>query len=332
MDKPIRVAMLGMGTMGVRHLDNLRTMDDVQIVALCSAPTDPAVAYNLANKTDYVVYGDFGEMLNKEVIDALYVCLPPFAHDGQIEKAAKKGIHIFTEKPLALSMERGSAIACAVKAGNVYSQMGYHMRFGGAVRMLRQLISEGKTGMPTLFCANYECNSLHVPWWMDRKKSGGQIFEQIIHLYDLAAYIMGDVDSVTGFIANVCHQNIPGYTVEDTSAISLRFKNGTLGCITASNNAIPNRWAGIVRIVFEKMVVELSDHNHLRITYTQPEVRTECFEFEDSAYLDEDRYFVDVVQGKKPEFAPIAEGLSDLAIVAGAVESSANGGIPVKLS
>lgn len=330
--KKIRVAVLGIGNMGRGHLNELRRMEDVEIVALCSVPAAPALEYNAQNGVHYPVYEDFDKMLDEVPLDALYVCLPPFCHNGQIEKAAARGIHVFTEKPLALNLERGESIARAVAESGVYSQVGYHMRFGKAVRRVRELVESGVAGRATLFSANYECNDLHTPWWRDRNKSGGQILEQIIHLYDMAYYMMGDVDVVTGFIANICHQEVPGYTVEDTSSVSLRFKNGTLGCITASNNAIPGRWVGIFKIVFENMVVEFSDHNHCRIVYTREGNREEVFEGEETARYDEDRYFIDVIQGKKPPFATIADGLVGLKIVSGACESSENNGVPVRIS
>lgn len=327
-----KVAILGMGNMGRNHLNELRKFEDVEIVSLCSVPREVAEEYNAANGTNYPIYTDFDQMLAEREIDALFVCLPPFAHDGQIEKAAQKGIHIFTEKPLALNLERGESMAKAVAQSGVFSQMGYHMRFGKAVRHVRRLMESGIAGKATLFSANYECNDLHVSWWRDRTKSGGQIFEQIIHLYDMAYFMMGKVDLVTGFIANVCHQDVPGYTVEDTSAVSLRFRNGTVGCITASNNAIPGRWVGIIKIVLENMVVEFFDHNNCRITYTREGNRVEEISGEDNSRYDEDRYFIDVVQGKEKPFATIAEGLDDLKIVSGACYSSEHEGTPVHIA
>ena len=329
--KKIRIAILGMGNMGRGHLNELRRMEDVEIAALCSVPLEPAVQYNKENATSYPIYENYEQMLEEQPIDALFVCLPPFAHNGQIEMAAAKGIHIFTEKPLALDIERGESMARAVAESRVYSQVGYHMRFGKAVRRVRELVETGAASKATLFSASYECNSLHTPWWCDRAKSGGQIFEQIIHLYDMAYYMMGTVDLVTGFIANICHQDVPGYTVEDSSAISLRFKNGTLGSITASNNAIPGRWVGIFKIVFENMVVEFSDHNNCRIIYTRDNNREEIIHETDSARTDEDRYFIDVLKGEKKPFATIAEGLIGLKIVSAACESSANDGTPVHI-
>ena len=327
----IRVAMLGMGNMGTGHLDVLRQFDDVEPVALCSSRLEPAAQYNESRGTAYPIYTDFDRMLDEVEFDALFVCLPPYAHCGQIEKAAAKGVHIFTEKPLALNLERGESIARAVAESGVISQMGYHMRFGKAVRRLRELVDSGVAGRPTLYSANYECNSLHVPWWRDKSKSGGQIFEQIIHLYDMAYYMMGDVELVTGFIANVCHQDVPGYTVEDTSAVSLRFKSGTIGCITASNNAIPNRWVGIIKIVYENMVAELFDHNHARFTFTKEDNRVEEVSGDDTSRYDEDRWFIDAIQGKRPQVSSIAEGLTGLKIVSGACQSSENDGVPVRI-
>lgn len=330
MDK-VRAAFLGMGTMGTRHAEILHQRSDVEIVGLCARPIDDAVKFNAQYGTDYPVYEDFYEMLDKVEMDALYVCLPPFCHDGQIEAAAAKGIAIFTEKPLARDLERAASIHDAVKAAGVKSQMGYHMRFGKGVRMLKKLMDEGKTGKPTLYCANYECNSLHVPWWIHRELCGGQIFEQIIHLYDMAYYLMGNVDSVTGFVANICHKDVPGYTIEDTSSVAIRFANGTLGCITGSNCAVPNRWAGIFKVVFENCVAEFTDYDHGKITWTQPEVKEEMINFDCNPYAEEDDYFIRLVRGEVSEISPIWQGLEGLKIVSGAVESSENDGKPVKL-
>ena len=330
--KKIRAAVLGMGNMGTKHLNILRSFEDVEIAAICSHTLESGNKYNSEHHTQFPVYTDFDEMLDKEAIDVLWVCLPPFGHTGQIEKAAAKGIHIFTEKPIALNLERGESMAAAIRENHVFSQVGYHMRFGKAVRRLRELMESGAAGRPSLFSANYECNSLHVPWWRDKSKSGGQIFEQIIHLYDMAYYVMGEPDLVTGFIANICHQDVPGYTVEDTSVVSIRFRNGTLGSITASNNAVPGRWVGIMKIVFENLVIELHDHNNGRIIYTKEGNREEEIHSDtDNALSEEDRYFLDVIRGKEPPFATIEDGLVDLRIVSGACTASENGGVPVRI-
>ena len=326
----IRVGMLGMGNMGRAHIEQLRKMDDVEVVALCSAK-DGARRYNAEFGTNYPVYDDFLKMLDEVEMDAVYVTLPPYAHDGQIEAAAKKKLAVFTEKPLAITVERAQSIADAVRENCVKTMMGYHMRFGGAVKHVRALMEQGLTGRPTLYSANYECNSLHAPWWIRRELCGGQVFEQIIHLYDMAFYMMGDFDSVTGYVANLCHTDVPGYTIEDTSAVSMRFKSGALGCITGSNCAVPNRWAGIFKIVFENCVAEFDDFNAVTLTWTRGEVWQERLTFDDDVRWAQNRLFIDVVKGDAPEFAPIAEGLAGVRIVDAAVRSSEAGGTPIRI-
>lgn len=330
MNQKVKVAMLGMGGMGCCHADQLLKMDDVEIVALCST-SDNAQKYDESRNVNIPVYHDFDRMLEETAIDALYVNIPPYAHCGQIEKAAAKKIAVFTEKPLALTVERSESIARAIEESGVKSMMGYHMRFGGAVEHVKKLMDAGLTGRPTLYSASYECNSLHTPWWIRREKCGGQIFEQIIHLYDMAYYLMGEVDCVSGFVANLCHADVENYTVEDTSSVTLRFRSGALGSITGSNCAIPDRWVGGFKVVFQNCVAEFADYDNVKLTWTNGEVREENLHFDTDVRWAENRYFIDMLKGDEPEFAPICEGLTGVRIVDGAVRSSEADGMPVCL-
>ena len=329
MERKIRVAILGMGGMGCTHADQLLKMDDVEIVALCST-SDNAQKFNESRDISIPVYHDFDRMLDELEIDALYVSIPPYAHCGQIEKAAAKKIAIFTEKPLALTVERSESIAAAVSENGVKSMMGYHMRFGGAVQYVKKLMDDGLTGKPTLYSAAYECNSLHSPWWIHKELCGGQIFEQVIHLYDMALYLMGPFDSVCGFVSNLCHQDVENYTVEDTSSVVIRFKSGALGNIIGSNCSIPNRWVGSFKVVFENCVAEFADFNNVKLTWTKGEVREENLSFDTNVRWAENRLFIDVLKGNADEFASIHEGLIGVRIVDGAVRSSEANGMPIR--
>ena len=326
----IKVAVLGMGNMGRVHSNNLCKIDGVEFAAFCSNPIDDARRYVVENNLQTPIYEDFYKMLEEVEFDALYVCLPPFCHDGQVEAAAAKGINIFVEKPIALTVERGESMARSVHVNKVKSQVGYHMRFGSAVKRFAELIATRKSGTPTLYSARYECNSLHAPWWIDVNKCGGQVFEQVIHLYDMALYLMGEAESVSGYIGNLCHNETPGYTVEDTSSAAIRFKSGALGNITGSNCAVPGQWNGFFRVVCGNMVADFKSHNDATFIYTDGDKVSEekvCVNVD--AGFEEDVYFMKVLRGKAPECASIAEGLIGLKLVQGVVESSKNGGAPV---
>lgn len=327
-----RAAILGMGGMGRAHADNLRAMGDVELAALCSTPVADAKAYKEQNNLSSAIYEDGFEMIEKESLDILYVCLPPFAHTGQIEAAAAKGIHIFAEKPLALTVERAESMAEAARKAGIYTQMGYQMRFGGAVQELKKRIEDGTAGAPTLFTARYECNSLHKPWWIDVNQCGGQVFEQVIHLYDMSMHFMGRPETVCGFTANLQHQDVPGYTVEDTSVSAIRYQSGALGSISGSNCAIPGRWLGMFRVVCEHLVADFADCNKAEFTYMKNgKPFCETLSYDTLPRKVEDEYFLEVVRGNKPPFATFEEGLAGLKMVSGVVDSSGAGGAPISV-
>ncbi|MFQ7552569.1 MAG: Gfo/Idh/MocA family protein [Blautia marasmi] len=108
MEKVLRVGVLGMGNMGKAHARSMMKMENVKIAGLCSSPADDARAFACENHLDCGIYDDGYCMIEEAGLDALYICLPPFAHSGQLEAAADRGIHVFIEKPIALNVERES--------------------------------------------------------------------------------------------------------------------------------------------------------------------------------------------------------------------------------
>ncbi|MGN1167013.1 MAG: Gfo/Idh/MocA family protein [Lachnospiraceae bacterium] len=332
MEKKVRVAVVGMGNMGRGHAANMICMPEVDLVALCDEYSASAEKYKEEQGIDVQIYSDFYKMIEEIDLDAVYICLPPFCHNGQVEAAAEKKIAVFIEKPIALDVVRGEAMAKAVIQNNIVSQVGYQMRFGNAVQRFRELIESGASGKLTLFTASYECNSLHGPWWRDKEKCGGQVFEQVIHLYDMAQYLMGVATDVSGRVANLAHRDVPGYTVEDTSVANMTFESGALGCITGSNCAVKEQWNARFRVVCENLVADFEDQNHGKIIYTdEHEGSVEIINGKNNVTKMEDQYFIDAVLGKREPFATIPEGFSDLKLVSSVVASSENNGAVVEI-
>ncbi|MFI3256743.1 MAG: Gfo/Idh/MocA family oxidoreductase [Spirochaetales bacterium] len=319
----IRAGFIGMGLMGRRHAENLLQMENAKIVALCSDPIDNAEDFKKEKNLNVNIYDNGFKMIENETLDLLYICIPPFAHSGQLEYAAEKGIHVFVEKPIAHTVERAKSMVEAVHKFGIYTQVGYHMRFGGAVQKFLEMLNNGTAGKPLLFTAHYECNSEHTPWWRDVNKSGGQVFEQVIHLYDMAINIMGDIVSVGGHIANLNHTHIKDYTVEDTSIANLVFSNGAMGSITGSNCAVKNEWNARFRVVCQHMIANFEDHNTAEFIYTNTDEKiTENIHCDDNAILNEDKYFLSVVEGKNKPIATLTDGLKGLQTVSSVVTSS----------
>ena len=90
MDKKIRVAVVGMGGMGKCHSGNLAQLPEVELAALVSTHPDDTAAFMAEKGIACPVYTDFYKMIDEVALDAVYICLPPYGHNGQVEAAAAK--------------------------------------------------------------------------------------------------------------------------------------------------------------------------------------------------------------------------------------------------
>ena len=284
-------------------------------------------------------YADFDGLLAAR-LDALFVCLPPDAPVPYCVQAAGAGVALFLEKPIALDVAGAEAVTSAVEAVGVVSQVGYHMRFRAAVRRLKSLIDAGDAGRPTLFTGRFYTNFMGPEWWATESRSGGQIHEQVIHMYDLALHLFGDAAAASGFVANLVHTD-PAYTVEDTSLGMVRFKSGAAASIAGSNAAVPNRFTPDYRVVCERAMLEYraagdGQGKDTATLFTHAGAASGEFAAEEFAetgdpYLLQAARFLAVLRGREPEFAPAREGLAGIRLVAAVKESARQNGVPVAL-
>src|ERR1043166_3289793 len=270
MPKTFRIGLLGCGGIAHAHATNLSKHPRAELVAFCDVDASRTAKFN----QDYAngkaaEFADHRQMFEKAKLDIVWICLPPFAHDGQLEAAAQHGIHIFVEKPISLDMKRAESMVAAVKKSGVRSLVGFMNRFGGAIERVKAEIDSGRAGKPGLIQIRYFANSLHAPWWREKAKSGGQIVEQIIHSYDITRYLFGPVKSIYTYALNRFHENVERYTSEDLSASVIVFQNGATATVTGCNGAIPNRWINDYRIVTEFMTAEFPDSNNAVIYNTR---------------------------------------------------------------
>ena len=253
MTKKLSIGILGTGFSSV-HVERLGKLDDVAVTAVCGRLLEKAQAFShRMGLKDAKSFGDFDEMLADSQLDALYICLPPHAHHGQEAKAAQRGIHLFLEKPIAYDLAQAEEIVGAIEKAGIVSQVGYQMRFFKAVRALKQMPDPDQ---PTLFEGRFWANFEGPSWWSDKASSNGQIFEQVTHIYNIARYLFGEPESASGLMANLCHQDDPAYTIEDTSVATIRFQNGALAMISGSICAVPERFIGGFRAAFENVSLD----------------------------------------------------------------------------
>lgn len=328
---PLRTAIIGCGGIAERHAKNMAALHEHFQLVAC-ADTDAARANDFAARFApgpglVAVYPDSATLLDAAAdhgLDALVICLPPFAHRDEVARAAARGIHVLIEKPIALDSAHGWQMVAAAEAAGIVTQVGFMYRFGAAIAHLKHLIASGAAGPVGLMSTRYFCNSLHAPWWRDRTKSGGQLVEQVIHMIDLMRYLMGEADTVYSIQRNLYHTATPGYTVEDTSGTVISFQQGGIGVIYASNNAIPGHWINDYKIVTAALTVDFADANHAVFHHTAgPATHSEEIAANDDVYLLElDDFHRAIVTGQ-PARTPIREGARSLDLALAARASAA---------
>jgi len=336
MAKTLSIGILGTGFSSV-HVERLAKLKDVAVTAVCGRSFEKARAFiERMGLSNAAPYGDFDEMLEDSQLHALYICLPPHAHKGRERKAAERGIHLFLEKPIAYDLAQAEEIVDAIEKAGVISQVGYQMRFFKVVRALKEMADPGQ---PTLFEGRFWANFEGPSWWADKASSNGQIFEQVTHIYDIARFLFGEPESASGLMANLCHQNDPAYTIEDTSVATIRFKNGALGMISGSNCAIPERFIGGFRAAFEHVSLDFPATDDWGQTNTSTlfihdgKTITQQLDFSEDGdpYLDQTIAFLKAIRGEGPQVCPAREGLRDIHLITAIMQSAKKGGQPVNI-
>ena len=256
-------------------------------------------------------------------LDLVYICLPPFAHSNQVELACRHGVHFLIEKPIALTMDLAHRMAEQVRGSGVKSQVGFMFRHGEAVRWLKRYMGETGIRGQGFLTARYFCNSLHRWWWRDRSKSGGQLVEQVIHILDLARFLMGEPIRVYSMQENLFHQGVEGYTVEDASGTVVRFNSGGMAVFAASNGAIPGRWDYDMRKILPGLTADFEDANHAVFHYTDRTwPMTTTIASEKDVHLAETLDLLEAIREDRPTAVPIEEGVRSLRLVLAAAQSA----------
>jgi len=227
------------------------------------------------------------------------------------------------EKPLALTSEHAWRMVESAERAGIKTQVGFMYRFGQAVSQMKRRLDAGTIGPVGLFSARYFCNALHAPWWRAKEKSGGQLVEQIIHLFDVMRYLVGEPVSVFSRQANLFHRDTPDYTVEDVSATVVSFANGALGVVYATNGAIPGKWIKEWRVVTNKLVAEFADWNRATFIHTDsPECTLEPITSEQDVFLLQMQDLVTAIRTGGQTRTPLRDGAKSLDLVLAAQRSS----------
>lgn len=229
MSDQIRVAFVGAGGMAQSHMGNLSAIEDIKIVGICDVAEERAA--EVAEKYSAAPYTEYRRMLDEVEIDALYVVVPPFAHEDAEVLAVRNGTHLFVEKPVVINMDKGYEIAEAIDKAGVLSCVGYQLRLLDSVQRARRYLANRTLGMVT----SHRWGGLPgAPWWRVMGRSGGQMHEQTTHQIDLMRYLGGEIVEVYAQYSLRTLGGVENLDIPDCQAAMFKYIDGAIGLVATS--------------------------------------------------------------------------------------------------
>lgn len=258
----IQIGIVGCGWFGNTHLDTLLQTPGVEVAALATG--NEARLRKTGEKVPGArQYRTAEEMFEKERLDAAVICVTPERHGCIEREAARRGIHLYVEKPIGLSLPEVQETAQAIRKAGILAAVGYQQRYSPALREIKTVLNNRKVGLISGRWVGFAAPAL---WWRRKEQSGGQLVEQATHIVDALRYLFGEVELV--FSVGRCGlASLTDSNIEDCSTTLLRFQNGVqaslqAGCyledgmdgdvgfeIFCSDMRIQYRWSGSARFV-----------------------------------------------------------------------------------
>ena len=311
-----RLAFIGAGGIAHRHFGVLEQFEDVEIVAVCDA--DEGRAQEAAGRFGARAFVDADTMLDAVEADAVYICVPPFAHGAPERAAVSRGLPFFVEKPVALDLETAEAIGDEVAERGLITAVGYHWRYLDTLDEVREHLGRS----PARLLSGYWLDSTPPPvWWWHQDQSGGQMLEQTTHLVDLARYLVGPVTRAYGLAGHDARPEFPGLDVPTVSTASLQFESGAVANFASTCLLGWNHRVGL-HLFGDRLAIEITDRDVMIDTGHGRPVRPNTSD----PVWREDRDFIDAVRGGENRIrCPYADALETLRLCLAIGESARTG-------
>jgi len=280
----LKIGIAGTGWFGMMHAEKLARLEGVEIAAFTATSQQKAEAaaakYKGARGFDSLT-----DMLDAVKLDAVYICVPPFAHGSMELALAERGIPFLVEKPIGVDLETPSAIVKAVSDKGLITSVGYHFRYMDGTRRAKELLGDRQLAM----ALGYWMGGMPgVSWWRSMAGSGGQFVEQTTHIVDLLRYVAGEVKEVyAAYGSRVMAEKEENVTVSDVGSVVLKLESGVIATIS-NTCAIPAGDRSGLHFYTDKGVLELG---HGGLTDITAGVRTEYanandpYDAENAAFL-----------------------------------------------
>lgn len=297
----VKVAVVGVGKMGLLHASILGADPGVELVALCEQNN---IVRRFVKKSLNVrnIVGDVKELKGLQ-LDAVYVTTPASSHYGIIKSVYHQGIarNVFCEKPLASNHEQAAELSQLAQESGGVSMVGFHQRHSVTFNKAKELLDDGLLGDIETFESFARSSDFfgaeHA--WRNSVARGGVLTDLGCHAIDVAQWFFGDVQLESVEIKSMAQQ-----ISEDFALLTVRTRAGLSGRIEASwcmeNYRLPeiglvvNGARGIIHVSDDKVELNLDDEKPLT-WYKQDLDDFVSFVLGATEYVREDDFFIQAV-------------------------------------
>jgi predicted dehydrogenase len=230
----VKVGIVGLGRWAKVLTRAVRTSSAIEIVSGFSRSEESRSAF----QAEFGVKSapDLGSLLIDPAIKGVILTVPNEQHLPLAREVAKAGKHVYTEKPIASTLEEGLAIEALEKTYGVTVTVGHSARLMAGIRTIGQAIEAGELGRVGFIEANFsneralELTPKAWRWYKDRAP-GGPLSQLAIHQFDVLHYLGGEVLEVNSIASKL---SPVGAEVDDQSMTVMKFADGKIGYVGSS--------------------------------------------------------------------------------------------------
>jgi len=240
--RKLKYGVIGVGIIGKHHVKCATEIPEINLVAV--SDVNERALKEVKDQYGVKIYKDYHEMIEKENLEAVSICVPHFLHAPITLDVIKMGVHVLVEKPIALSVKEADEMINAAKKHGVKLGVVFQNRTNPLLLYIKDMITKGEVGDMLRAHLTYLCYRSQSYYqsasWRGKWKSegGGVLINQAIHFIDIFQWLVGIRPlRLYSFASRLAH-NIE---VEDIAVAILEFENRALGSIQVSSIEVPQQ-------------------------------------------------------------------------------------------
>ena len=335
----INIAIVGLGTIGKRHVMAIKKMDGIKVCGVVDLDLE---AKFFCNSNNLPYFSNLEDLNNSISVDGVIISTPTIMHYKTSCLALKLGLDVLIEKPITASVIEAKEILDLAKKQNCKVLVGHQRRFYPLVLNTKQIIKEGKLGQVIGLSGIWglrKDNEYFDPKWR-HEITAGPVITNLIHEIDCLRFIFGEIETVSSFSSNA----LRNFEKEDVVTVNFKFINGILGNFLITD-AGSSPWAWETAIGENINLPKLSE-NSIRIIGTEGSLefpnlklwnydnKTNINDWKDKLikkevncseidpYIAQINHFKDVIERKIEPLTDAEDGMKTLKVALSILESA----------